>query len=249
MLTPAPKWLTERPIAHRALHDLQQGRAENSLGAFQAAINADYAIECDIQLSNTGEPMVFHDATLDRMTNVSGNVIDHSVQQLQKIKLAGTNDGIHTLKTHLDLVAGKVPVIIELKNAHKNNKALVSSVAKVLSTYNGPVAVMSFFARICSKFADVMPNIPRGLTAEGSEAAQERHLKRMDKYDLQFVSYNVSELPNRFVAQMKEQHIPVITWTVNTYEKMHRSYEYADQITFEGISPEPPDSVTSISSA
>ena len=75
-LTPvnAPAWLVERPIAHRGLHDAAKGVIENTLRAAEAAIAGGFAIECDIQLSSDGEAIVFHDETLDRLTDASGPV-------------------------------------------------------------------------------------------------------------------------------------------------------------------------------
>ena len=162
MLRPAPAWLVERPIAHRGLHDLNKGRAENSWAAFDEAIAAGYAIECDVQVSATGEPVVFHDPTLERMTGIEGNVREHTPDELREMRLAGTEDGIFTLGEHLRQVGGRVPLVVELKGVKGHDSRLVEGVAKALSGYDGPVAVMSFDHWLLEDFARAMPNVPRG---------------------------------------------------------------------------------------
>ena len=82
-------WLVERPIAHRGLHDAARGVAENSILAARAAIDAGYAIECDVQLSKDGEAVVFHDDRLDRLTGASGQVKEQSVERLAQLTSAG----------------------------------------------------------------------------------------------------------------------------------------------------------------
>ncbi len=79
----APAWLTERPIAHRGLHDAAEGVIENTLAAAEAAIAAGFAIECDVQLSADEEVFVFHDETLDRLTDAEGALIDKSAAQIR----------------------------------------------------------------------------------------------------------------------------------------------------------------------
>src|SRR5690606_2594929 len=104
------------PIAHRALHDRAAGRIENSPAAIRAAIDHGYAIEIDLQLSQDGVPMVFHDEDLERLTEETGPVNARPAAALQAIRLAGGGDGIPSLAEVLALVAGRVPLLIELKD-------------------------------------------------------------------------------------------------------------------------------------
>lgn len=236
-LTPAPLWITEGPIAHRGYHNLKLGRAENSLSAFSAAIEAGFAIECDLQVSATGQPVVFHDPTLERMTGVAGNVKDYTPAELSRLHLLDTADCIETLDRHLALVNAKVPVILELKGVEGADSGFVEGVAESLKRYDGRVAVMSFDNWICAQFASVIPDVPRGLTAEGGNECYRRHIAAMETYDLQFVSYSVQEVDNRFVAEMRKLGLPVITWTVRNAETRHLSEKFADQMTFENFDP------------
>ncbi len=238
MTGPDLSWLIAGPIAHRALHD--EMRVENSISAFRAAIQHGYAIECDLQVSATGEPVVFHDPTLDRLTSINGDVRDYSPEDLRQIKLGTSQDGISTLSEHLDLVNGQVPLVLELKGVEGEDAGLVEGVASALDGYDGAVAVMSFDHWLCAQFAELIPNVPRGLTAYGepdSEGAMASHAQAMADYDLQFVSYDVQHVDNPFVHQVREKGLPVITWTVRNEDAAKRTYQFADQMTFEGFHP------------
>jgi glycerophosphoryl diester phosphodiesterase len=239
-LSPAPRWITDLPIAHRGYHDRTAGRPENSLAACVAAADAGFAIECDLQKSSTGEPVVFHDPTLDRMTGISGNVRELTPEQLANMKLLDTDQVIETLATVLREVRGRVPVILELKGTQGMDAGMVEGVAETLRSYAGPVAVMSFDHWLCDQFAALLPDIPRGLTAQGDDDICERHIAAMQAYDLQFVSYKVQDVDCRFVRDMRELGLPVITWTVKDEAARKRTYEFADQMTFEGFDPRDP---------
>src|SRR4030095_14841500 len=102
------RWLTARPIAHRGYHDIRRGRPENTLAAFDAAVEAHYAIECDLHISADGLPVVFHDADLARLTGATGQIRDRTAAELGDLRIAGTGEWIPTLDELLSLVAGRV---------------------------------------------------------------------------------------------------------------------------------------------
>ena len=239
-LSPAPRWIVETPIAHRGYHDLSAGRPENSLAAIVAAADAGFAVECDLQMSATGEPVVFHDPTLDRMTDTTGNVWETPPEQLAKVHLLGTDQVIDTLATVLARVDGRVPVILELKGNLDHDDGLVAGVAETLRNYSGPNAVMSFNHWLCDRFSDLMPDIPCGLTAQGDDQTYEGHIAAMQAYDLQFVSYRVQDVDCRFVRDMRALGLPVISWTVRDEKARKHTYDHADQMTFEGFDPRDP---------
>ena len=236
-LTPAPDWLKKTPIAHRGYHHLAGGRAENSMAAFTAAIESGFAIECDLQVTSTRQPVVFHDPLLGRMTGKDGNVRDHSPDELKDLKLLTTHDGIYLLEDHLKKVAGQVPLILELKGVEGEDEGFVEGVAASLKGYQGEVALMSFDHWICAQFKTLMPHIPRGLTAEGADSTYNTHMQAMTDYDLQFVSYGVNDLPCKFVTDMRERGLPIITWTVRDQRTASLTRQFADQMTFEGFDP------------
>ena len=231
-------WLSAKPIAHRGLHDMNQTVFENTLSAFEAACVADYSIECDVLLSADGVPMVFHDLTLDRLTDATGDVIARSSAELTSLRIGKTADCIPTLAETLALVAGRVPIIIELKGHDKNDTRLVAAVAKALAGYQGHAAIMSFDHWLIRRFQFDAPGIPAGLTAEGISGKNlEQHFAMLSA-NLSFVSFNVHHLPNRFVSFCREKLLmPVITWTVREANTVALTRAHADQMTFEGFRP------------
>lgn len=232
-------FLTRRPIAHRGLHDASAGRIENSLPAFEAAIERDFAIELDVQLSADGVAMVFHDSALDRLTGENGPVADRTALELGAIEISGSRDRIPTLAEVLTLVAGRVPVVIEMKDNAPRNRELALAVAGDLVGYSGPVAVMSFIHLLLSEFKHSGSPVPFGLTAEGiGKIAFAEHEKALP-LGISFISYLVRALPNHFIEHVrKDLGLPVITWTVRTPEEVEATRRYADQMTFEGFDPD-----------
>lgn len=232
-------WLTARPIAHRGLHDLNRECWENSASAFQRAISRNFAIECDVQITADGKAVVFHDYDLKRLTGETGNVRDRTAAELSKLRIGPTDDTILELGEMLALVGGRIPVILELKGNPGHDDSLVAAVARAISGYHGHVAVMSFAHWLVREFDDVMTDCSRGLVAEGQKEKDiEAHFSML-AHDLDFVSYEVRDLPNRFVTFVREKlGLPVITWTVCDDESIKASRAYADQMTFEGFDPD-----------
>lgn len=229
-------WLTRRPIAHRGYHDLNRSRWENTLSAFDAAIERDYAIECDVHLSADGVPVVFHDSVLNRLAGRDGFVHEMSAAELNQLKVGGTDDHIPTLAEMLARVRGRVPLVIELKGVEGKDTGLVAAVAQTLEGYRGEAAIMSFDHWLVRRFADEAPGIPAGLTAEKRTIpALEAHFSML-AHPISFVSFGVSDLPNPFVSFVREKlAMPIITWTVRNEEARAATFAHADQMTFEGF--------------
>ena len=110
--------LFPRPVAHRGLHDRSKGIIENSASAFEAAIAGNFAIECDLQLSNDGVPVVFHDDTLERLTGQGGRVIEHTAAELGEIALtdSASGDRPQTFDAFLTQIDGRTLLQVELKH-------------------------------------------------------------------------------------------------------------------------------------
>ncbi|HEU4985673.1 MAG TPA: glycerophosphodiester phosphodiesterase [Rhizobiaceae bacterium] len=231
-------WLTARPIAHRGLHDMNKSRWENTLSAFAAAADRGYAIECDVHLSSDGIPVIFHDGPLKRLLGQEGNIWERTAVELSACPVGGTADCVPSLETVLKLIDGRVPVIIELKGTKGYDEGLVEKVAGVLAHYHGKAAIMSFDHWLIREFPKHAPDVPGGLTAYGtSDADIEGHFSML-AHDIAFVSYSVTDLPNRFVTFVRERlGMPVVTWTVRDPAAVKTTFDHADQMTFEGFEP------------
>lgn len=229
-------WLTARPVAHRGLHDGNKLVWENTLPAFARAIEHNYAIECDVHITKDGVPVVFHDSDLKRLTGSQGSVCEKTAKQVQALKVGGTSDHVPTLAQMLKLVKGKVPLIIELKGDPGHDSSLVKAVAGELSSYRGHAAIMSFDHHLIRQCAQDAKGIPRGLTAEGLRDQDIEDHFSMLAHGIDFVSYYVHHLPNRFASFVRDRlKIPLITWTVRNEVEMEKTRKFGDQATFEGF--------------
>lgn len=231
-------WLTERPIAHRGLHDMNRQCWENTLPAFERACRKRYAIECDVTISADGVPVVIHDTNLVRLTGQYGWTYRHSARTLRSMKVGRTGDHVPLLQDLLDLVDGRVPLIIELKAARRFDGPLVEAVANALASYQGKAAMMSFDRHLVRRFPADAAAIPTGLTAEGlSEKSIEAHFSML-AHGIGFVSYQVTALQNRFVAFARDRlSMPLIAWTIRDPETARFARSQGAQITFEGFEP------------
>lgn len=240
-LSPAPdenrrlRFLTSQPFAHRGLHG---GRlVENSRAAFRGAIAAGHGIECDVQLSKDGTAFVFHDYDLDRLTGETGKVVAHEDTELQAIRLKGSDETIPRLSDMLDLVAGRVPIVIEIKTESRRVHALCLSVQTALESYRGPAAIMSFNPYVGRWFRKHAASVIRGLvvTEEGKKGLRgqaERHWS-LWKAQPDFLAYDIRDLPSDFAESQRQRGLPVLTWTVRTPEQEAVAFNAADEIIYE----------------
>lgn len=244
-----PAGLRRLPVAHRALHDRAAGRIENSPAAVVAAVTAGYAIEIDLQLSRDGVAMVFHDDELDRLTAERGLVRDRTAPQLQAIGLSGGPDRIPTFAQVLALVAGRVPLLVELKDQSLRmagtDGRLEAAAAADLAGYAGEVAVMSFNPDIVAEMARVAPDVPRGITTSAYDpedwaplpAADCDRLRGIPDYDRTgscFISHEAADLGRARVAALKAAGAAVLCWTIRSAAAEAEARRMADNVTFEG---------------
>jgi glycerophosphoryl diester phosphodiesterase len=232
-------WLTARPIAHRGYHDLNRTRWENTLSAFDAAIEKNFAIECDVHLTADGVPVVFHDDDLLRLAGQDGYVWQRTAAEMGALSIGGTADHAPTLSAMLERVAGRVPLVVELKGVPGHDEGLVARVAELLRGYRGPAAIMSFDHWLIRQFPTQAAGIPAGLTACGQKQSEiEAHFSMLGN-GISFVSYGVFDLPSPFIRFVRERlAMPVITWTVRKPSEVAQTIAEADQMTFEGFDPD-----------
>ncbi|HEY2886491.1 MAG TPA: glycerophosphodiester phosphodiesterase [Rhizomicrobium sp.] len=246
----APNWLTARPVAHRGLHDISRGIVENMPGAAKAAIAGNFAIECDIQLTSDGEAMVHHDDELGRLTDGTGALLTKTAAELLAVRFKNTDERMMTLAHLCSLVAGRVPLVIEVKSHFDGDRKLVKRMAEVLSSYAGPAIGMSFDPDQVMALRELLPSRPRGIIAEREYTAQDwpeaspaqrhamTHLRHFFRTRPDFVAYRVDELPS--TAPWLARNLfgcPLLTWTVRTPEQRARAARHADQMIFEGFVP------------
>ncbi|RVT87325.1 phosphodiesterase [Rhodobacteraceae bacterium CCMM004] len=244
-----PAAFLEVPLAHRALHG--PGRPENSRAAVRAAVAAGYGIEIDVQLSADGQAKVFHDYHLDRLTEATGPVRLHTAEALAAIPLRGGDEGIPRLSEVLGLVAGRVPLLIEIKDQDGamggDVGPLERAVATALGPYHGPVAVMSFNPEAVAEMAVLLPEVPRGLTTcafrtgewplSADTRARLAAIPDYDRVGASFVSHDWRDLAMPRVAELKAAGAAILCWTVRSSEAEAEARRIADTITFEDYLP------------
>ena len=240
-----------RPFAHRGLHDAT--RPENGLSAFAAAIAGGFGIECDLQPARDGTVMVFHDEGLERMTGLRAGIRDLTVPDLSPLRLKGV-EPIPTLRQLLDLTAGRVPLLIEIKDQSgdlsSGDDGFVEAIAAGLHGYDGPVALMSFNPDLVAAAHHLRPDLPVGLVTcgypllewRGVPTARRRHLRRIADFDAcgaGFISHDRRDLGNPAVQALKARGVTVASWTIRSpLQAAAALAQGADILTFEGYTPE-----------
>jgi glycerophosphoryl diester phosphodiesterase len=241
---PGLDWLTARPVAHRGLHDAASGIIENTASAFSAAIAGQYAIECDLQLSADGEAVVFHDDTLERLTERDGDFASLTAAELKAVAFKGTPDRMLTLGELCDLVAGRATLILEVKSHFTGDMRLADRVAAVVQGYAGPVAAMSFDPAVISGLRAAAPGLPRGLVAQSRpdpevpSGSSVRYAVNAARARPHFLAWSVRDLTGLWPLLGRWGFgLPLLTWTIRTEADRLRARRWADQMIFEGFRP------------
>ena len=246
----APDWLTARPIAHRGYHDATTRRLENTLPAAEAAIARNFAVECDLQLTADDKVVVFHDDTLDRLMRTSGSVERKTLAEIRAARFRDCDDTIPALEELLDLVDGRVPLVIELKSRFTGDRRLEAAAAAILAGYSGPAAVMSFDPASMAAMRRLAPSLPRGMLADNFTEANWPALPLASRLAYRamiaapvvlpaFVAYNVRDLPASPPLALRHFfRLPLLAWTVHTQSDRATARAWADQIIFEGFDPD-----------
>lgn len=237
-----------RPIAHRALHDVTDGRPENSRAAIIAAVEAGYGIEIDLQLSADHVPMVFHDYDLARLAEATGPIQLQSASDLAAIPLRGGTEGIPSFAEVLDLVAGRVPLLVEIKDQDgglgPDVGTLETATAELIKDYDGDIAVMSFNPHAVAAMRDVLPDVPRGLVTcdynvddwpvvKADVRERLADIPDFEAVEACFISHDRNDLNSAAVARIKAAGYPVFTWTIRSPAQEAEARKIVDNVTFE----------------
>lgn len=163
--------------AHRGLFDNESDAPENSLAAFKKAVDAGYGMEVDVQMTKDEQLVVFHDATLKRMCGIEGNVWDYTLEELQTFHLKDSKETIPSFAEVLNLVDGKVPLIVEYKMDRSLTKVCVLG-NELLSQYHGVYCIESFHPFALMWYRKHRPDVMRGqLSGNMANATQNPKLK------------------------------------------------------------------------
>ncbi len=235
-------------LAHRGLHDNAAGIPENSLAAFQRAIDHGFGMEMDVQLTADGQLVVFHDAETLRMTGVSGRVSKMTLAELRELRLLGTDERIPTFGEFLSLIRGQVPLCIEIKCDGNNGAALSKRVFEELDLYEGPYYVESFDPRALWWVRWNRPKVGRG---QLSISAQEPKLLNVVAGLLlmnfagrpHFIAYDYHTSRKELAVQLCEKLFGAVAveWTVTEPERLLENRALGVTTIFEGFIPEKED--------
>lgn len=243
-----------RPYAHRGLHHPGKGLIENTAPAFDAAIAIGAGIECDLRPTSGGWPIVFHDATLDRLIDGQGPVAGLKPEDLARLRFKSTGGPVQDTQILsfpglLELVGGRVPLLVEVKSEWAPpDMDFLGLIAGFAKAYRGPLALMSFDPAVMAAFVSLAPKIPRGIVsgiypatgAWDEMLSLERkdrltHLLESGPAKPDFYAYNVKHLPTpvtRYVRGVED--IPVFAWTVRSFDDWAAAKDHADAAIFEG---------------
>lgn len=235
------------PIAHRGLFDPAAGRIENTRRAFQAAIDADLGIECDVRPAAGGIPVVFHDDTIDRLIDGTGPVSGLTQDDLAQLRYRDRDEPIQTFSELLDQVRGRVPLLVEIKSEwDPPDHAFLFRLCRMAAYYDGPIALMSFDPAVIAVARQYAPQVPRGIISgsyegdgwwndriDGARAARLRDLTD-GEVEADFYAYEVQALQNAAPRRAREElGLPMFTWTVRSEHDRMLAEQFADAPIFE----------------
>lgn len=233
----------QRPVAHRGLHDNASSAPENSMAAFRLAVQGGYPIELDLHLSADRQVVVIHDGTLDRVSGVSGNVSALDYAQLSGVRLFGTDEHIPLFSEVLQLVSGKVPLLIELKADSGETDALCVAVDALLSDYSGIYCIESFSPQILRWYKRNRPDVVRGqLACDMGKGLRRRALTDMwrnvfTKPD--FIAYDHFSADRKCLHFWKKRlGCALACWTLHNQQDFEKAKRTFDIFIFDGFIPQ-----------
>ncbi|MGI6728300.1 MAG: glycerophosphodiester phosphodiesterase family protein [Anaerovoracaceae bacterium] len=233
-------WLTCRPIAHRGLHD--EKYPENSIPAFKAAIEFNYPIELDVQISADDVIIVFHDFNTYRMTGINRNIKNINSTELSSFILSETEYSIPTFEQVLQIVNGKVPLLIDIKGVGKPGR-LEKILCSRLKRYKGEFAIQSFNPFSIWAVKRMCPNFITGQVYKSLNG--ERLIKKLLFKNCRlnflskpnFIAYRLNDNPTKLIKTAKSKGLIVCCWTIKTKEDQVKALRYCDNYIFEVIRP------------
>lgn len=231
--------------AHRGLHG--NGIAENSMSAFRSAVEAGFGIELDVRLSSDGELVVYHDDTLLRVSGIDARVDSKTADELSKISLLGTADTVPTFKEVLDLVNGRVPLLVEIKE-DAGKYGVTEKTVEMLRGYKGDFIIESFNPLSVGRVKKIFPEALSGVLSQNF--LSEKKYRTITHFLLEILVLNVVCRPD-FIAFNHKHYknsalrlarrifgAPTVAWTVRSQEEEDEALKHGfDGIIFENYLP------------
>ena len=224
-------WLNKLPIAHRGLHNNANNIYENTKESFLAAVNENYAIECDVVLSKDHEVVVFHDENLKRLCNLDKDVSSLTMNELRNLKIYESNSNIISLDEMLHIVSAHVPIIIEIKG--KFTPFIEERIQEIIRSYKGPIALKTFNLKSVEWLIKFLPYVYKGLVIDSNT----NNFEAILDLNIDFVSCDIEFIESNLIDKVKKKGLPIITWTVDNEDKKKKANLIADNIIFENIRP------------
>ncbi|MBR5284310.1 MAG: glycerophosphodiester phosphodiesterase [Clostridia bacterium] len=246
---PAMDKLKKYRYAHRGLHDLTMGIPENTLPAFQRAVDHGFGAELDVHLTRDGQLVVIHDSQLERLCDRAKVVEDLTYEELAAMPILGTEHCAPLLQDVLKIFEGKTPLIVELKTWQDNADALSAAVNLMLKTYEGDYCIESFDPRVVRWFRNYSPETVRGqLSYDYARGGSSR--TPVEQFALTHMLCNHAGRPDFVAYNYGDRHtLPVqvscgvlgaqeVSWTIRTIEDMHAAEAAGAIVIFENFIPE-----------
>jgi len=236
--------LTKTPIAHRGYFN--EVYPENSLGAFQRAVDHGFSVELDIQLTKDDVVVVFHDNDLKRMCGVDKKVKELTYAEIKELSLLDTNATVPTFQEVLDILDSKVFVVVELKSIKDKNELLVQKAIEMLRNYPGKFVVQSFDPTVVRGFKKYAPEFRRGLLVGDMKNTKYpkilKHLLSHMKLNFlckpEFIDTDWNWCPKRMERWHKKGKL-LICYTARTLEQYEFALNKYDAVICEGFDPIP----------
>lgn len=233
-------------FAHRGLHDNAGDAPENSMAAFRKAVAAGLGMELDVQVTKDGVPVIFHDFKLERICGVEGKVAEHTFEELQAYTLCQSKERIPKLSDLLEMVDGRVPLIVEIK-AETADVSCCAAIDKLLRAYQGAYCIESFNPMVLWWFRRNHGNVVRGQLSSNFRREGEywnilyfamTHLLFNFLTKPDFIAYNhkFSEEPGRRICRHLYRH-PAAAWTVRSEKDLQALQGKYDVFIFDSFLP------------
>lgn len=233
--------------AHRGLFDNETDAPENSLKAFQKAVDAGFGMEMDVQITKDGIPVIFHDFTLERMCGAKGKISDYLYDELKQFTLGKSEETIPTLKEVLDMVQGREPLIIEIKVEHMD-LTVCKKANDVLLEYPGRYCIESFHPLAVRWYRRNRKDIVRGQLS--GALTQENEGSFLMYFLAEHLMMNFLGRPD-FIAydRKKEKNFSrricrglfantAVAWTIKSQEELEQAGKQFDLFIFDSFLPD-----------